>query len=122
AQLLALAFLALARVALALAGQAGRDRHAAHHDEAADAEHRLGRLGRRGRAMALVEAAHDRAGVDVDREARRHDDLEAAHHARHVQLGHAGAEVGLAKIEAASAPEAFHVHLARHDPAALAID
>src|SRR5688572_24491004 len=80
----------LLRLPRALAGQPRLDRDATHQRESGDPQERPPGIRHAVPALELGEAAHDRAGVALDREPRRDHDLEAAHDRGQVQLGDAG--------------------------------
>src|SRR5688572_22609109 len=93
----ALALAPAAGLAPGLARQPGLDVEPAHHDGAGDPQDRAARI-RVAAGRAVVDAAHHRGDVAVDRELGRHDDLEPAHDAGDVELGDAGREVGVAEV------------------------
>ena len=70
--------------AMAFADQARLDVHAAHDGQAVHAQDWAVGIGVQRRALAVLEAAHDRAAIHLDGQVGRHDDVHAAHDRRDV--------------------------------------
>ena len=81
-----------------------------------DAQDRTLGIGLRSARGRCVEAAHDRAAVHLNGEVWRHDDVDAAHHRGDVDLGDAGRERGLAKVELGPAHDGDDAQLAGRGP------
>ena len=108
-------------VALALARQAHLDLDGAHEGQAVDAQERRVRIGVRGHAVDVLEAAHDGHALRLDGQARRHDYLGAAHDDAEVELDGAGRQPRVAEVEHGRAHRREHAHLPRHDPRSAAL-
>ena len=60
--------------------------------------------------------------MHLDRQPGRHDDVDAAHHGRHLDVDDAGREARLAQIQVGAAEDRDDAHPARHVPGPAAID
>ena len=87
-----------------------------------NAQQRRVRIGVGGRAVHVGEPAHDRRAVHLDRQPGRHDDVDAAHHGRHLDVDDAGWKARLAQIQVGAAEDRDDAHPARHVPGPAAID
>jgi hypothetical protein len=72
--------------------------------------------------VQLLERTEHRRRVGLDRELRRHDQLERAEHAAHAELGDAGRQVGFAQIELGRAEHRDGGQHARRGPGAALVD